>query len=178
MGKIIEFPERKSIQRVHAIAEAQVWQGVEFEDQGRVEDAMRAYAKAIELNPSAVDAWTNLGSLHHKCGDNDDAIKCWLKALEINPEHVASVYNLGVIFDDIGLLRSAECCYKRALALNPKHADSYYNLAVSLLKMGSYEDACQYFEKFLEFDNESKWAGYARQQINFRRTRPSEKQPL
>ena len=53
---------------------------------GNYNDAIKAYAKAIEIDPQDADAWLNRGAALVKLGKPEDAIKAYAKASEINPQ--------------------------------------------------------------------------------------------
>jgi tetratricopeptide (TPR) repeat protein len=47
----------------------------------------------LELNPRYVEAYVNLGQLHHQMGNLPDALAAWERALELNPTHpLARIY--------------------------------------------------------------------------------------
>lgn len=61
--------------------------------QEKSEDAVMAYNKATELDPTHVSAWNNKGIALFRLGRYQDAIDCYDKALELNPEHANAWYN-------------------------------------------------------------------------------------
>jgi tetratricopeptide (TPR) repeat protein len=54
-----------------------VWtnKGVALKDQGRLDEAIKACDKAIELNPQDVDPWLNKGAFLNQQGMFDEALK-------------------------------------------------------------------------------------------------------
>jgi tetratricopeptide (TPR) repeat protein len=48
------------------------------------DEAIRAYDKAIEINPKYSDAWNNKGNSLSKLGKSDEAQKSWAKVKEID----------------------------------------------------------------------------------------------
>jgi len=53
---------------------------------GRIEDAIDANLKVLELRPNDLSALQNLALLYKKTGDYDNALKFAEKALEVAPE--------------------------------------------------------------------------------------------
>jgi tetratricopeptide (TPR) repeat protein len=53
--------------------------------QGKYDEAISAYDKAIEINPQYVDAWNNKGLALDGQGKYDESIQAYGKAIEINP---------------------------------------------------------------------------------------------
>lgn len=61
--------------------------------QEKNEDAIDAYDKAIELNPTHTSAWNNKGIAMFRMKRYEDAISCYDKTIEINPDHANAWYN-------------------------------------------------------------------------------------
>ena len=93
---------------------------------GHVERAERAFATAVELNPSLPED-NNLGNIHSSRGDHKKAVRFYQQALELNPSDSAAVYaNLGDSFRALGQLSEARAALTTALALGPVDARFHY----------------------------------------------------
>jgi len=57
------------------------------------DEAIKAYEKAIEINPNDSDAWYNKGVALDNLNKSDEAIKAYEKAIEINPNDSDAWYN-------------------------------------------------------------------------------------
>lgn len=68
-------------------------QGNEMMMQEKTEDAVTAYDKATELDPTHVSAWNNKGIALFRLKKYQDAIDCYDKALALNPNHANAWYN-------------------------------------------------------------------------------------
>ena len=68
--------------------------GIILKRNGRVEEAIDNYKKAISLKPDYVQAYNNLGVLYKDNKKYENAIKMFTKAREIQPDHQNSYYNL------------------------------------------------------------------------------------
>jgi tetratricopeptide (TPR) repeat protein len=66
---------------------AQDWtnKGVDLYNQGKYDEAIQAYNKAIEIDPLDEVAWSNKGNALDDLGKHDEAIEAYDKAIEINP---------------------------------------------------------------------------------------------
>ena len=75
--------------------DAEMWykKGNDMMMQEKTEDAVTAYDKATELDPSHVSAWNNKGIALFRLRRYQDAIDCYDKALAINPNHANAWYN-------------------------------------------------------------------------------------
>jgi tetratricopeptide (TPR) repeat protein len=73
--------------------------GVVYKHQGRTEEAIKAYKKAIELREGHVEAYYNLGILYREQGHFKEAEKQYRHALFLKPDFAHAHYNLGVLYD-------------------------------------------------------------------------------
>ncbi len=56
-----------------------------YESNGKYDDALKAYGRAIEIDADYAHAWYYKSKLHHKLQQYDQAKYCAEKALEIAP---------------------------------------------------------------------------------------------
>lgn len=68
-------------------------QGNEMMMREKSEDAVIAYDKATDLDPSFISAWNNKGIALFRLGRFQEAIDCYDKALALNPNHANAWYN-------------------------------------------------------------------------------------
>ncbi len=109
--------------------------GLELEEQGDVEGAQAAYAKADEAGAAA--AACNLGVLLEAKGDLEGAAAAYARADERGD--AAGAFNLGLVLEERGDLSAAEQAYARADARG--HASGACNLGVLLQTRGELERA-------------------------------------
>ena len=96
--------------------------GVALQDQGKLDEAIACYRKAIELDPKYARAHNNLGNALQDQGKLDEAIACYRKAIELDPKDALAHNNLGNALQDQGKLDEAIACYRKAIELDPKYA--------------------------------------------------------
>lgn len=65
-----------------------------------IERSIPAFKKALELNPTLVDASYNIGYAFYRLGKSDEAEKIWLETLSLNSKHERTLYNLGILYND------------------------------------------------------------------------------
>ena len=85
IGKKLEEGERK-FKKPIGDAETYIKLGNRAFDNGAYEVAIEYYDKALEIDPTNVNAWNNKGNALKNLGKYNEAIKCFDKALEINPK--------------------------------------------------------------------------------------------
>jgi excisionase family DNA binding protein len=116
-----------------------------------MEQAVRAYNKAIQLNPRYALAYFCLGTMYYRWSHYHEAEIPLKKAIELNPEYFAAYMNLGMNYNHAGNYHDAEEILKKAIDLKPDHAEAHYQLGFSLLQQYlKYEEAIKYFKKAVE----------------------------
>jgi len=113
-----------------------------------VEEAQRAYERAIRLDPDHADAHINLGRLLHEQRAPALAEKHYRRALEIDSANALAAFDLGVALEDLGRLAEAIGAYERALELDPSNADAHYNLAGIFERRGEKADAVRHLKEY------------------------------
>lgn len=127
--------------------------------------AMRAYQKAVELDPRAAGAWINLGTVYYNTGNLNDAAQCYRAVLAFDADHALAHFNLGNVFDEMQQWDKAREHYEEAIRLSPNSADPHYNLALVYDRLGLHGRARLQWLAYLKHDPNSQWAVFARQQL-------------
>jgi tetratricopeptide (TPR) repeat protein len=117
-------------------------------EEDSADEAMAAYAQAIELDSALPDAHLNLGRLFHERGETAAAERHYRLALAALPDDPTAAYNLGVALQDLGRLREAVKAYEAALARDPAYADAHYNLSGLYEQLGEPEAAFRHLRTY------------------------------
>jgi len=120
--------------------------------QGRMNEAIIHFQKALQINPDYVDAHNNLGNLLLKMGNVDEAVGQYQKALQINPDYAAARNNLGNLLLQKGEVDEAIAQYQKALQINPGYAEAHINLGGAQFQKGKVDDAIAQFQQALQID--------------------------
>ena len=123
--------------------------GVAFYNQKEFSKAIQAYQKVIELDPTYVEAYNNLGIIYQMAGDVDRAFGAYQKATEINPRYEKGYNNLGILLLLRGRDEEALEAFKKALAINPNNIESHINLGILFKKKGQWDEAIESYQKAL-----------------------------
>jgi DNA-binding transcriptional MerR regulator len=110
--------------------------------------AVEAYQRAIEADPSRLDARINLGWLLHESRRFAKAEQVYREALEACGGDPLLLFNLGVLLDDLNRRTAAIEAYSAALRLDPSMADAHYNLALLYEKTGKAQDAIRHLAQY------------------------------
>ncbi len=142
------------------------WAGLRYEESpDTVPKAIRAYQRALELNPQAIGASINLGTIYYRQGLWKEAEACYRAALAVNPTHALVHFNLANLFEETGELAKAREHYEEAIRLDPSYSDPRYNLALVYERLGRHGKAFQQWRAYLRLDSHSPWAEYARTRL-------------
>ena len=116
--------------------------------EGRFDDAVSSYQKAIELAPNRALIRRNLGDAYVKLGRRADARAAYDKAVQLaeaaltlNPNDATTMSQLGVYEAKLGRRRDADRHTRGAIAINPESPDARYRRAVVLALNGEAEAA-------------------------------------
>ncbi|MCD8544274.1 MAG: tetratricopeptide repeat protein [Sulfurospirillum cavolei] len=121
--------------------------GVVLKAQGKFDEAIDAYKKALSLSPNDAGMHHNLGSALHAQGKIAEAITSYTQALAFNPNDAELHYTLGVALYDNHQVNNAITALNKAVSLNPSYTDAYYNLGVALQHSGRLDEAIKAYTK-------------------------------
>jgi tetratricopeptide (TPR) repeat protein len=173
IGGIRAFPQSAKAngsrnQKLADEKEAERWfqRGLELEESGApLIEAVEAYKKAVELNPSAAGALVNLGTIHYHLHKFREAADYYQRAIDVDPRYPLAHFNLGNLRDEQGQIEEAFEHYGTALKLNPDYADAHYNVALLCEQTGEFLRATKHWKAYLKVDASSSWANIARRQL-------------
>lgn len=112
------------------------------------DDAMEAYRRALELEPSHADAHLNLGRLLHEAGRVGEAEGHYREAATADPRSARAFFNLGVALEDQGSPVGSRQAYEAALRLDPELAVAHFNLSRLLEAEGDETGALAHLARY------------------------------
>ncbi|HPT28421.1 MAG TPA: tetratricopeptide repeat protein [Bryobacteraceae bacterium] len=122
-------------------------------EKGRVDEAIVAWRKALDLEPKDGRALNNLGGLLLRQGKFEEAERHLRRAIESDPD-VASAYdNLALILSRRGEISQAIGLWNKAIQLDPLSLEAQTNLAGALLLAGRQADAVLHLREALRIDS-------------------------
>jgi tetratricopeptide (TPR) repeat protein len=119
------------------------------------EEARRAYARALELEPDLTEAHLNLGRLLQLAGHILDAAEHYRRALEVSGPDPTAAFNLGTALEDLGHWVGAIGAYRRTLRIDPGFADAHFNLARLYEQMGRRPAAIRHLRAYQQLDHQA-----------------------
>jgi tetratricopeptide (TPR) repeat protein len=146
-------------------------QGELLREQGRWQDAIAAYRRAIELFPDFSWSHHNLADCYKKVEQWADAAVAYQSAIELNPDFIWSYYSLGEAFEHQANWQAAAQAYRQVLKLDahnsqtpprlvtvlrkllaeqPRHIAYYQETAEQLLAQGKQAEAISAYQTALQ----------------------------
>ncbi|HJU44172.1 MAG TPA: tetratricopeptide repeat protein [Vicinamibacterales bacterium] len=171
-ARIIELKPRKTITPVSADKLNELSEAEQFFVMGsllddgtpeRVEEAIKAYRRALDHDPDLVAALINLANIRYSRDELAEAQALYERAIALDPSYFEAHFNLGNIHHDHARYMDAEASYRSALALNNNYADAHFYLAVTLEKMGRSVDARTHWRTYERLAPQGEWVELAKE---------------
>ena len=135
-----ESPGEGEIQHLLGWARAQ---------QGRADEAIAHFRKAVRLKPDAAGSLNNLGFLLLSQEQASEAIAPLKAAVQYQPTFVGALTNLGLALARLNYCDHALFFLERALQLEPQCTDAHHYLGYSLMMLGRLAEAEQHLSQAL-----------------------------
>lgn len=135
------------------------------EDPATYDEAEALYRRATELDPHLAIAYTNLGNIRFRRGDDAGAEALYRRALDIDASQPEAHYNLGYVMLERGDAPQAIPYFETAIARDTRFADAHFNLAMALEQLGQRTRARPHWKRYLEIEPQGTWAEIARQHL-------------
>jgi predicted TPR repeat methyltransferase len=128
-------------QAAPASAEALNEQGVEWMRQGRPDEAVACWQRALRIK-EIPEVYNNLGCVYGGQGDLEQAAASYRKAVALQPRSSDALRNLGLVLARQDRFDEALRCFQEAAARWPDSADTHAHLGKALLAGGQPHEAC------------------------------------
>jgi tetratricopeptide (TPR) repeat protein len=141
--------------QIEELPEVHVRLGYMLASEGKTEEAIFHFHRALEMQPQLVDARVNLGILLVKKGMTEEARKQYLTVLRYAPDLAEAHFSLGNLYLREGKLEDARRHLAEAVQADPGHAGARTNLGVTLGRQGNMKEAIAQLEKAVELKPDS-----------------------
>ncbi|SVE25562.1 uncharacterized protein METZ01_LOCUS478416, partial [marine metagenome] len=102
-------------------------EGTDLLQQPHYESAIRAFDKAIQLDPSFSVAYYSRGYAYGELGQHERAIQDYDQAIRLNTNYAAAYGNRGLAYALLGQYERAIQDFDKAIQLDPGHVLAYNN---------------------------------------------------
>jgi len=134
--------------------------GVHLQDQGKLDEAVAEFRKAIRLKPDLAEAHGNLGVALRAQGKQEEAIAEFRAATRIKPDSADAHISLGVALKAQGKLEEAVAESRTAIRIKPDDADKHVNLGNLLDDQGKLAEAIAEYRAALRLKPDYSGAHY------------------
>ena len=128
--------------------------GAIYKQTGRLNMALIASKKSVELNDKDEGSYINLASMLQLNEKLDDAIDSYKKAILLNSENLEANFELGTLFQKVGRHIDAELTFNKVIAAYPDHSESHNNLGGIYIVQGRLDDAEKSYRRAILFKPE------------------------
>ena len=133
-------------------ADAEIQLGLALASQGRLDQSLEHYRKALALDANSAEAHAYLGSALASQGKLDEAIDHLQTALRTKPD-VAQVHQwLGIALKQRGMTEEAVQHFREALRIAPGLAEAHLHLGLVLKQQGKLDEAGREYHRALALD--------------------------
>jgi len=147
---------------------------VYFKSINKVDKAISALKKTIEINPDIVNAHHNSGITYFENGKLDEAINAFKNSLKIDPDFFESHRCLGLVYTNNGDYNNAIIHLKRALEINRNQIDALNLLGFAYINTNKYDEAISTYSISLKLNPMQADSWYNLGWIYFKENNPDE----
>jgi tetratricopeptide (TPR) repeat protein len=127
--------------------------GTEEEGQGKLDDAIRLYRRALACKPIYPEAHFFLGRALEGKGRTAEAMSEYREALRLRPDFEAAHVMVGLRLAGEKRYDEAVAHYQAALKANPESAAAQSDWGMALIKQGRWQESIAHYEEALRLDS-------------------------
>jgi tetratricopeptide (TPR) repeat protein len=135
--------------------------GSALKSEGRIDEAIADFERAVEMRGRFTDALINLGDAYQAQGRFEEGARYSSAALSIDPASVEAHVNLGTALGGLGRAGEAEGQFRQAVQLRADDPKAHNDLGLALASQGKVSEALEEFTAAVRLDPE-----YASAQFN------------
>lgn len=110
--------------------------GLVRRSEGRLDEALAHYERAVKIRPAYAEAQNNIAEILIANNQMADALPHLAEALQLRPDLVDANVNLGIARAAIGQLDAAEAAFRSAVRLAPDNVPALEGLGTTLSQLG------------------------------------------
>ena len=123
--------------------------GASLQQEGRFDEAEKAYQTALRLDPDYVKVHVNMALIFLERSKLEESRKYYERALQLEPQNGEVRSGYAYLLERLGLPDEARVEYEKAIRLNPKSARLLYTYGAFLDKRGDIDGAISQYRRAL-----------------------------
>lgn len=126
--------------------------GYYFLSEGKNEEAIADFNKAIELDSANAHAYNLRGMANMHLSRNQEAISDFNRSIELKPGNAVAIVNRGWLLMNESRNDEAIADFNRAIELDPGYAVAYNDRGIYFINNKRYDEAAKDFDKAIALD--------------------------
>jgi len=168
VSKAIEIAEGVRAQMAESLAMYYANLGTILATQGKLDEAMEQFRKALSINPRDVLALFNLGRARFDQDDYMEAKDLYERLVDVTPEDPIAWFQLGKVYEkleqrnvsDLHTIDAAIMAYRRVLELDPHNLEAAFALMEIHMNMRKPDEAIIILENAVQNNPDEPLAYY------------------
>src|SRR5438093_170974 len=119
---------------------------------GELSAAVKAFDRAVDIDPGNEVAWNNRGIVLEALGRPEEALRSHNRAIRLRPGYLDAWCNKGIVLMHMGRADRAVECFDTVLRADPHHPAALMNKGVLRSRQGEHFEALSLFNSALEAD--------------------------
>jgi formylglycine-generating enzyme required for sulfatase activity/Tfp pilus assembly protein PilF len=136
--------------------------GVDSIDADATMDGLELFTRALELDPTMVNALLYRGFFRQGIGETEQALSDFDEAIELDPMNAGTYEMMGVVLSDAEYYIQALKVFNRVVELDPDYPSIYYQRGFAQFFLWNLDEAISDFSRAIEYNPGSPSAYYAR----------------
>lgn len=133
--------------------------GIVYFDAERLDEAMAAFERAIELNPNAAAAYNGIGRIRYHTGPPEAAIEAYERAIALDPHTIDPFFGLGILYSaQLGDYASALTAFQRGLEYTPDDPLLSASVGNTYARMGQIDKAVASLQEVIALHPDDAYA--------------------
>jgi tetratricopeptide (TPR) repeat protein len=134
------------------LADEWVKYGEDMANSNRLDDALKCFENALEINPENEFAWGDRALIFDRQEKIEQALISFSRSIEINPENPITWLNKGLTLLKAKRLGESIECFDKAIENRGDYAKAYYNKGRALSMMGEIDKSQYCFDRARKLD--------------------------
>ncbi|MCX6835256.1 MAG: tetratricopeptide repeat protein [candidate division Zixibacteria bacterium] len=118
-------------------------------DLGRFQDAIGAFRRSIEIEPTA-GAYCGMAGALREVGNLDGAMDAFREAIHLDPNLVEAHYHFARVLEELGFVTEAEAEMETAISLRPDEAQFHSLLGGIIYRQKKYKISEKHYRRAIE----------------------------
>jgi Flp pilus assembly protein TadD len=138
-----------NVEKAEQVERPRLSLGKALRRQGKIEEALDQYRRAIEIEPTSFKAHYNVANVLSDQQRTPEALEHYQEAVRLDPEFVPARYNLANALLAVGRPEQALSEYRETVRLDAQHHKARNNLGAALLRLGRIDEAIQHYREVI-----------------------------